>query len=188
MKIISKFKDYYDYLQGIYGVDEKLILDRRKFIKPNKFTSNFDKVTLFICDYQIEGIYLNNEWLYGDEIAPYALPPKKYYYGIEYKSYWFIHNSEKPHNPHKVLKYSKLLNLSPNDNFKFPILIQIDEELRFNPILKDYSIHKVFSPEQMWIMLSNWLSKPKDILNNQTDKEKIIAAGFDLRTSFRNIK
>ena len=27
MKIISKYKDYYDYLQGIYGVDEKLILD-----------------------------------------------------------------------------------------------------------------------------------------------------------------
>jgi hypothetical protein len=27
MKIISKIKDYYDYLQGIYGIDEKLVLD-----------------------------------------------------------------------------------------------------------------------------------------------------------------
>ena len=30
MKIISKFKDYYDFLQGIYGVDPLLVLDRTK--------------------------------------------------------------------------------------------------------------------------------------------------------------
>ena len=29
MKIISKYKDYYDYLTGIYGVDDKIVLDRR---------------------------------------------------------------------------------------------------------------------------------------------------------------
>jgi len=29
MKIISKHKDYYDYFQGIYGVDKMKILDRR---------------------------------------------------------------------------------------------------------------------------------------------------------------
>jgi hypothetical protein len=28
MKIISKHKDYYDYFQGIYGVDKMKILDR----------------------------------------------------------------------------------------------------------------------------------------------------------------
>ena len=30
MKIISKYKDYYDFLLGKYGVDPKLVLDRRK--------------------------------------------------------------------------------------------------------------------------------------------------------------
>ena len=29
MKIISKHKDYYDYLTGIYGIDEKMVYDRR---------------------------------------------------------------------------------------------------------------------------------------------------------------
>lgn len=29
MKIISKYKDFYDYLVGIYGEDEKLVYDRR---------------------------------------------------------------------------------------------------------------------------------------------------------------
>ena len=30
MKIISKYKDYYDYLSGIYGEDPLKILDRRE--------------------------------------------------------------------------------------------------------------------------------------------------------------
>ena len=30
MKIISKYKDYYDYLGGIYGRDDTLTYDRRK--------------------------------------------------------------------------------------------------------------------------------------------------------------
>lgn len=30
MKIISKHKDYYDYLQGIYGIDELMVYDRRR--------------------------------------------------------------------------------------------------------------------------------------------------------------
>lgn len=29
MKIISNYKDYYDYLVGIYGVDQKVVYDRR---------------------------------------------------------------------------------------------------------------------------------------------------------------
>lgn len=29
MKIISKHKDYYDYMCHIHGVDNKLVLDRR---------------------------------------------------------------------------------------------------------------------------------------------------------------
>lgn len=29
MKIISKIKDYYDYLQGIYGIDDLVVYDRR---------------------------------------------------------------------------------------------------------------------------------------------------------------
>ena len=29
MKILGKYKDYYDYLQGVYGVDPLLTFDRR---------------------------------------------------------------------------------------------------------------------------------------------------------------
>lgn len=42
MKIISKHKEFYDYLQGIYGIDEKVIYDRRteNLVKPNIYTMN----------------------------------------------------------------------------------------------------------------------------------------------------
>ncbi len=38
MKIISKYKDFYDFKVFKYGVDEKLIFDRRESIEVDKFT------------------------------------------------------------------------------------------------------------------------------------------------------
>lgn len=42
MKIISKHKDYYDYLQGVYGMDEKMVYDRR--------TPNLEKCGTYVSD------------------------------------------------------------------------------------------------------------------------------------------
>lgn len=53
MKIISKYKDYYDYLVGIYEIDEKLVLDRTKFDVP----SYSNVVTFYICGKCIDGYY-----------------------------------------------------------------------------------------------------------------------------------
>lgn len=38
MKIISKYKDFYDFKVSKYGVDEKLIFDRRESIEVDKYT------------------------------------------------------------------------------------------------------------------------------------------------------
>ena len=50
MKIISKYKDVYDYLTGIYGEDPLLILDRREFDINRISASQFynTKIQLFI--------------------------------------------------------------------------------------------------------------------------------------------
>ena len=37
----------------------------------------------------------------------------------------------------------------------------------------------------MWLLLSNFLSKKDLIIDNRTNNEKIIDAGFDLKESFR---
>lgn len=42
MKIISKHKDYYDYLQGIYGVDNYKIYNRTKIVLEKEFELVFE--------------------------------------------------------------------------------------------------------------------------------------------------
>lgn len=43
MKILTsrKNKDYYDYLTGIYGIDEKVVFDRRQFTVLTSLDSPF---------------------------------------------------------------------------------------------------------------------------------------------------
>jgi hypothetical protein len=68
MRIISKFKDYYDYIQGIYGVDEKLILDRTTFYKMPYVPTDYINETFYIGEYMIQGIWLDGICLFGDDI------------------------------------------------------------------------------------------------------------------------
>ena len=60
MKIRSKYKDYYDYLIGIYGVDEKLYYDRTKlpFLKKSNivFITNYDSIDI-IKVYVVDKLY-----------------------------------------------------------------------------------------------------------------------------------
>jgi len=78
MKIISKYKDYYDYLQGVWGMDEKLTLDRTDYsVTPNFKESvcpHLSIVRFYICGWVVEGLYYQEKWnkegvfLYGEEI------------------------------------------------------------------------------------------------------------------------
>lgn len=59
MKIICKIKDYYDYLQAQYGIDEKVVYDRRdSFVIPTRAT---DGGNPRILDYFFKDI------VYGDK-------------------------------------------------------------------------------------------------------------------------
>lgn len=49
MKIISKFKDYYDYIVYQYGIDNNIVLDRRNYSDNSLFDSFiFNK---YVCDW-----------------------------------------------------------------------------------------------------------------------------------------
>lgn len=77
MKILSKYKDYYDYLSGVYGEDPLLILDRRdgKVVKEHL---GAEKITLHIGGYKIDGYKPNqNSTHYKKD---------KIYWGEELKS------------------------------------------------------------------------------------------------------
>ena len=66
MKIISKHKDYYDYLQGIYGIDEIMVYDRRtkNLIRETYLSSgSAQMLTLAICN-RIYCVYAYKKKLY----------------------------------------------------------------------------------------------------------------------------
>lgn len=198
MKIIGKVKDYYDFLQGVYGTDERLVLDRTDYTPTKPYFSNYEVVRFCICDLVIEGMYFGGKVLYGSELESISLPDVKYrdgrFYSIlnEYKREIKI---LKVPTKHKDLElrpvfYKNITEyISPNDKYNCPILIKEyglgDSYVKF-PILSDYQFHKVFTAHEIWIMLTEWLGRTKEIPNNQTNQEKILSNGFDLKTSFRN--
>ena len=209
MLIISKFKDYYDYLQGIWGVDEKRTLDRSNFITTDTDFKNYMLYCFYIGDYYVEGVAMNGKILYGSEIEPF-IKDASYQRNWANKMYpnHYLLEGEK-NDRALVLKEPKLLKNSPTNKLNCPILSNVNyrthlnekeeyscqldtsngaKPYKMNPILKDYSFHKVFDAEKIWLILSDWLGKDKIIPNNQTDKDKIVSAGFDLKASFRHRK
>jgi hypothetical protein len=212
MKIISKFKDYYDYLQGIYGIDEKLILDRTKFVNRYPYGENA-VVRFFICGVGVEGLFRAGKFWYGNELEQFS--DKKHHFWGNSGNYYFV----KP-NPAKlyggsgsrVLKVpmkfkdwiqvqetiayqNRKVEVCPNDKYDCPILVEDHyyktgcyEEDGFcqNPILSEYQFHKVFSAQDIWFMLTEWLGREKQIKEMRSDKEKLLSNGFDLKTSFRH--
>lgn len=67
MKILSKYKDYYDYISGIYGEDPKLVLDRRTGSGFQDLTED-TKYFIFIGGFQIEGYYRGGKMFYGESL------------------------------------------------------------------------------------------------------------------------
>ena len=73
MKIISKLKDYYDYLQGILGQDELVVYDRRDAfpIDPTKkWGDDVDRACLTKCNAYLNSNiekWFRKEVIYGDK-------------------------------------------------------------------------------------------------------------------------
>lgn len=211
MKIISKFKDYYDYLQGIYGIDEKLILDRTKFVNKPPYGENA-VVRFFICGMVIEGLFRDGKFWYGKELEQFS-DNKKRNWGKS-GNYYFVKTDKTKTfggSDSRVLKspmkfkdwiaiqetiayQNKKEEICPNDKYDCPIIVSsyfrngclTDDGYDLNPILSEYQFHKVYSAQDIWFMINEWLGREKQIKEMRTDKEKILSNGFDLQTSFRH--
>lgn len=199
MKIISKFKDYYDYLQGIYGVDEKLVLDRVKFR-----TLPYDPVdktvsTLHIGEWMVQGFWNKGEIYYGDQVEQFATTDKMPSWSMraeQSKHFWFIRSGSK-HGREYIPCLKEPMNLedkSPTWKEDYPILMEEGPEHSKKyikcPILKEYKVNKILPAERTWLILSEWLgkqiTKKEPVVPVGDDKVRIISAGFDLKKSFRH--
>ena len=203
MKIISKHKDYYDYIKGIYGEDDKLVLERSTMSSTYIPTSDSFLLEIYFCDLLYSGLIHNGEVYWGEDIVQFeSKKPSSYFWITNYtkeSTAKYYNVLLKNHRFNHLHIRKDPIESKANEICCCPILILINSYSSYNkkidyakldkfPILKDYNFHKVLSPEDVWIKLSAWLGKDRPIISTQTDKEKIISAGFDLKSSFRNIK
>lgn len=209
MKILGNIKDYYDYLQGTYGIDPKVVYERIC-------------MTLVGDKWVKQGIY-KPEYLNppADPSPYYEKPSSVYFYVLAIcgKLYCvFIHNRKFYFPDHtdaleklesRVDKVSRqymrnrysdsalhLRKTDVNEKENCPVcLIDTNSYHRGalgamvkNVRLSDFGIGQIISPNDMYIMISNFLSREKVVIDNRTDVQKIVSKGFDKKTSFRKTK
>ena len=195
MKIICKRKDYYDYLSGIYGIDNEIVYDRRicnhfkqaekgidYFIK-NKLNNDSEGKILklyFILEigyvhylFLVERELKNNEI----ELTPKILDKKE----IEKK----ISTS-----PLSLIPVRNTCDLEELDSLFYKICIKSYLSEIPNPILLNTWVPAFIPAEEIYNTIYNYLISIKEpkIEDKRTDVQKLESKGFDKKISFRNIK
>lgn len=173
MKIISKFKDYYDFLQGKYGTDPLKILDRTTCVN----ISPYDTFEFIFCNTTYKRILLID------------------YYGNTYNKYRTNNYYKKVHETNKYV----WLKTKATNNEKEPIVyishswnrFQKDykENKQYNFSLKNIGFNEVLTPDECYLKIEEFLGKVKNEKPQTipTDLDRFEAKGFDRKTSFRNM-
>jgi hypothetical protein len=215
MVIQSKFKDYYDYVAHRYGGGDPRIVYQRKRIETTKVEMReciLPALDQVIPLYSTDKIPLEFAFLVV-AAAPYLLVRAADYRwkGLEgYRitnpraldsqarpRYWRLPSWEWIGQPSKnLLELSRLIGApvfvvtdlpwySPREG----VTVQVDE---LCPVLKELGMPALISPEQMYQQLAYFMGNtmhpspdtqpPVEVSN----RDKIVAAGFDLQQSFRN--
>ena len=198
MKIISKYKDYYDYLMGIFGEDPKLILDRRVHTQPYFFLDP-QAITLFICGKLIQGFYDGESFYYGEALSKFGdivnTASHRYYHydDTRHRVVYFKMKSPRTTGYSQYRINVDILDDPTHINIKenCPILMAsiIGSTYYRFPILEKLNVGSILPPEEIYQMLTQWLSdRIKDsevIVDNRNDIDKLLSKGFDKRESFR---
>jgi hypothetical protein len=195
MMIISPFKDYYDYLIGIYGIDEKRIYIRNKIetthiisdIRPcdfNLFSYDIDLFRLkyiFVNGYRYLFVGEKNHplsmsvsrWVIFDESKHIA----KERYGFRYQSARIkeelAHLSE-GYTSENIINFTKLvkqpvfsISISPQWHKKYPGKAEYETVVDDNvPRLVDYGIASIIPADKIYQDLDYFIG---NILNDSPD-------------------
>lgn len=190
MKIISKFKDYYDHLVSYYGYDDHIVYDRRPTDKlPLLYCQDLtfikgDSIVFSICGQYIP-IYINS-----DGTVAFSRNEIK---ENKHDKYWAEHFFIKYENRKSTLN-TELRNpiIASRHNDWHNIQHNAWHNIHYVPILKDFKFASRFDAHELYqnvYAFLGWLKDHPEPPNTQTNKDKILAHGFDARTSFRpNIK
>jgi len=187
MKIISKHKDYYDYLQGIYGIDNYKIYNRKNIILEKDFELVFEDEKKKPYQHFIYVFAINNRVYKMIKTRNGIFPMTKELLKLLGYDRW---------NLDCTLSFDKTTDL--NRKFRKPVLVleggylyKDSDKTEFDPILKTFGFHKVLTAHEIYVEVETFLGWMKDNPeppNNQTNDNKVLANGFDLKTSFRHKK
>lgn len=192
MKIISKYKDYYDYLQGVRGIDEKIVLDRSegKSVK-EEFPKDGDRHVFIIGGEKYEIYYFQTKYYTEEQLLTMGkMVVRKSGSAFGYE---IIDIPSESKIKKRYSRYGKYWNnpfRKPEDftYIKCPIVKfygrDIYDFLEF-PKLEDFNFGSIIPAEEIWNLIYNWASQVPDHENNQTNSDKIVSHGFDLKESFR---
>lgn len=218
MKILSTFKDYYDFMVSKYGVDTKIIYNRvpeekesvgwRKtgMYKPPHmgYPESVEEYVIHFCGKMFFVYYVFGDWFFGDgildaepekypEVIPNFYAPYEQKYSLNTRNTTaVIKHWQAQYKPKEKGRYwalpddTRVTHGSPskrNDELKCPVVLGDHKDVR----LSDFNFGKIVSPNEAFITISNWLSREKEVIDKQSDKEKIVSHGFDVKTSFRKM-
>ena len=186
MLIISKFKDYYDYLQGIYGIDKKRVLDRTSITNSyvQEYISVENKESLF---------HHPEEILYfcGDVYKLYCKADYEYLWGrdkdLKYdRQYgWISRDSFKIVYENDTIVWIK--NNEPSKEISkvnFPYFVK-DGTI---PVLKHIYFDKVLPSDECYRQIEQFISyKEPEPDSDPTNMNRYESKGFDKKTSFRKM-
>lgn len=194
MKIISNFKDYYDFIQGKYGIDTKVVYER---IPETKTDSKWWKSGIYVPGFRNipDGYYFHMIAFCGTLYAIWY-NRGKFYIGDEIESLHsdMIRTDKTTYaGDREYLQYHGKPTTA-NYIAQCPVALvnrywgDKDFTVRDkNPKLSDFNFAKVVPPEEAYLKIYNFLIEEPVIKDNRTDVEKVVSHGFDKKTSFRKM-
>ena len=203
MKIIDNKKDYYDYLVGTYGIDEKMVYDRRGSVrmynggvKSGVSVSNESDITNLIIRVG-DRVYYINKNKNGEWEMPEKVASLKNYYTLVDNPIQITDDEINRFVPFKIewkgstydMKYDDATPVSATIMYNY--MRSVNTVIVANPILASLpAVVKFIPADTAWQEIYNFISSQydKDIIDNRNDIQKLESAGFDKKTSFRNVK
>jgi hypothetical protein len=202
-------KDFYDYLAGVYGIDNDVVYDRAKshvFRPMEAGDTYFCKTRLYNdrCKKETKGHhYVNGKYVYGIFYEGLKL---HFVIEIGFTQYLFMVERYLDNNLEVQLE-PQLLNKFQVDKKQSQVpvsLIPVDfwglfseapsirryylnEEIQ-NPIFTGTWVTSFLNAEEVYNEIYNYLISIKEpkIIDNRNDVQKLESKGFDKKTSFRN--
>ena len=212
MKILNGGKkDYYDYLTGIYGIDEDIVYDRRNGEVPRPRDCRGEEYLLTHKLYSDKPKEVKLDYVYDEQgkFVRKTMPVGLIlYFVIEvgFVQYLFaleryLDDNGKVRLDPKLIKKERQLNkVSEAPLSLIPVLYtgwwseapsikeyKVKQEIQ-NPIFNNTWVTSFIPAEDMYNEIYDYLIaiREPNIEDNRNDVQKLESKGFDKKTSFRN--